>query len=64
VRAGFGLIAIVFGIAAAVERNVKYVPGDIRGTDAFHWISGGVIVAVGMWLLLSIHYPKLRGPWR
>jgi xanthine/uracil permease len=64
VRAALGLIFIVVGVVAAVVRNVEYVPGDVRGTDAFHWISGGVIVAAGIWLLVSIRYPRLRGPWR
>jgi hypothetical protein len=64
VRAGFGLFFIVAGTVVAVVRNVDYMSGDVRGTDAFHWISGGVLIAVGIWLLLSIHYPRLRGPWR
>ena len=63
-KAGFGLGFIVFGTVVAVIRNIEYVPGDVRGTDAYHWIWGGVFVAAGIWLLLSIHYPRLRGPRR
>ena len=63
-RAGTGLALIVFGAVAAIERNVDYMSGDVRGTDAFHWIAGGIFIALGIWLLLSIHYLRLRGPWR
>jgi hypothetical protein len=59
-----GVLFIVFGVLFATVRNVQYAPGDVRGSDAYNWLSGAVIIAIGGWLILSVRYPKLRGPWR
>lgn len=59
-----GVVFIVFGILTAFVRNIQYSSGDVRGSDAYHWFTAAVFIAIGIWLLLSFRYPKLRGPWR
>ena len=63
-RAVLGTFFIAVGVLTAVVRNTEYAPGDYRGSDAYHWMSGAVLLAIGVWLNLSIRYPTLRGPWR
>jgi hypothetical protein len=58
---GIGFIA--FGVLFAVVRNIDYAPDDYRGSDAYHFAVGALGIAMGIWALLSVRYPRLRGPW-
>lgn len=57
---GIGFIA--FGLLFAVVRNIDYSPGDYRGSNAYHFAVGAFGIAMGIWALLSVRYPRLRGP--
>jgi hypothetical protein len=59
-----GIGAIAFGIVFAVVRNVQYVENDIRSSDGYNFAAGAFEIAIGVWLLLSLRYPRLRGPGR
>ena len=61
VRAVVGSVFVVLGLAFATTSNIKYAPGDIRGTAAFGLVTGGVMLVLGIVVLLSIRYPRLRG---
>jgi hypothetical protein len=63
-RAVLGIFFVAVGVLIAVVRNTEYAPGDYRASDAYQWISGAVLIAIGAWLYLSIRHPTLRGPWR
>lgn len=59
-----GVWFIVGGVLFITVRNIDYPPGDYRGSDAYNFLTGGAAIAVGIWVLLSIRYPRLRPPWR
>jgi hypothetical protein len=59
---GIGFVA--FGVLFALARSIDYSPGDYRGSDAYHFAVGAFGIAMGIWALLSVRYPRLRGPWR
>jgi hypothetical protein len=55
---------VVFGLLFAVTSNIKYAAGDVRGTAAHAFIIGGVAIAVGIVVLLSIPVPRRQGTRR
>lgn len=59
-----GGLFIVGGVLFITVRNIQYAPGDYRGSDLFNFAVGSVAIAIGKWVLLSVRYPRLRGPWR
>jgi hypothetical protein len=59
-----GIGFIVFGIAFAVIRNVEFAENDVRASDGYHFGVAAIEIAIGIYLLLSLRYPKLRSPWR
>jgi hypothetical protein len=63
-RLAGGIGFIVFGIAFAVIRNVEFAENDVRASDGYRFGVAAVEIAIGIWLLLSLRDPKLRGPWR
>lgn len=61
VRAIGGTIFVVVGFLFATTQNIQYAPGDVRGTEAFGLVTGGAAILVGLFILMSIRFPQLRG---
>ena len=64
IRAIVGVGFIGGGVLFVFIRNIDYAPGDYRGSDWYHIGLGGITIVLGIWALLTIRYPRLRGPWR
>jgi hypothetical protein len=64
IRVIVGVGFICGGVVFVFIRNIDYVPGDYRGSDAYHIGLGSLTILIGIWALLATRYPRLRGPWR